>query len=162
MQVNRVFGSDPVELVKKLRQRDEENNPICVGIIGCGQMGSGLAHAISNVTGMTVKAIADIDLNRAINAFLETKKDRGDILVAENVKQAQDALDSGKVVVAADAGLLTRLDGIEANVEATGVPEVGSFVAWSSIRNNKPVIMLNVETDVTVGADLNHLARKAG
>lgn len=151
-----------MELVKKLKQRNEENNPICVGIIGCGQMGSGLAHAISNVTGMTVKAIADIDPNRAINTFCRMKWDKGDILATENAKQAQDALNSGKVVVTADAGLLTRLDGIEANVEATGVPDVGAFVAWSSIKNNKPIIMLNVETDVTVGVYLNHLARKAG
>lgn len=151
-----------MELVKKLRQREEEHNPICVGIVGCGLMGSGLAHTIDNVTGMAVKAIADIDPNRAINTFLEMRWSRDDIVVTENAGRAQKALDSGKVVVTADAVLLTALDGIEANVEATGFPDVGAMVAWSSIKNNKPVIMLNVETDVTVGVYLNHLARKAG
>jgi len=154
--------SDFVELVRKLRQREEDNNPVRVGIIGCGQMGSGLAHAISNIAGMKVVAIADIDSERAIKTFLELKWTKDDIVVTENAGKAQDALNAGKVVVTADAQLLTGLEVIEANVEATGVPDVGAFAAWSSIKNNKPIIMLNVETDVTVGAYLNHLARKAG
>lgn len=149
-----------MELIKKLRQREQKANPIRVGIIGCGQMGSGLAHAIENIPGMTVKAIADIDPNRAINTFLEVKRARSDIIVTENIGQAQDALKSGKVIVSADAGLLTCLEDIEANVEATGIPDIGAQVAWSSIKNKKPIIMLNVETDVTVGVYLNHLARK--
>ncbi len=125
-------------------------------------MGSGLAHAIENIQGMTVRAIADIDPNRAINTFLEVKRARSDIIVTENIGQAQDALKSGKVIVSADAGLLTCLEDIDANVEATGIPDIGAQVAWSSVKNKKPIIMLNVETDVTVGVYLNHLARKAG
>ena len=173
-----------MELVRKLRQREDEHNPVRVGIIGCGQMGSGLAHTISCIAGMKVVAIADIDSERAIKTFLELERishrghrghrgklgararcpcyERDDIVVTENAGKAQDALDAGKVVVTADARLLTVLSGIEANVEATGVPDVGAVAAWSSIKNNKPIIMLNVETDVTVGVYLNHLARKAG
>lgn len=151
-----------MELVRKLKRREEDNHPVAVGIVGCGQMGSGLAHAIGHIPGMTVKAIADIDPSRGINTFLEMKWARDDILVTEHLGQAQDALDSGKVVVTADAQLLTRLDAIEANVEATGIPDVGARMARSSIENRKPIVMLNVETDVTVGVYLDHLARKAG
>jgi len=151
-----------VELVRKLQRREEDNHPVAVGIVGCGQMGSGLAHAIGHIPGMTVKAIADIDPSRGINTFLELGRARDDILITENLGQAQDALDSGKVVVTPDAQLLTRLDAIEANVEATGIPDVGARIARSSIENRKPIVMLNVETDVTVGVYLNHLARKAG
>ncbi|UCG59353.1 MAG: hypothetical protein JSU70_07545 [Phycisphaerales bacterium] len=151
-----------MEFVRKLRQRQAENNPISVGIVGCGQMGSGLAHAINNVTGMAIKAIADIEPQRGINTFLEMKWAKGNIVVTESLAKAHDALNSGKVVVTADAKLLPQLDAIEANVEATGVPDVGASVAQTSIENNKPIIMLNVETDVTVGVYLNHIARKAG
>ena len=56
-----------MELVSKLRKRSSEGNPIRIGIVGCGQMGSGLAHAINNIDGMRVCAIADIDVDRAIN-----------------------------------------------------------------------------------------------
>lgn len=151
-----------MELVKKLEQRDAENNPIAVGIVGCGQMGSGLAHAINNIAGMVVKAIADIEPERGINTFRQMKWAKDDIVVTENLGKAQDALNCDKVVVTAEAKLLTCLDAIEANVEVTGIPDVGAFIAQSSIENEKPIIMLNVETDVTVGAYLNHLARKAG
>jgi predicted homoserine dehydrogenase-like protein len=47
-------------------------------------------------------------------------------------------------------------------VEATGLTEIGSKVAWNCILNSKHVIMLNVETDVTVGPLLRRLAEKAG
>jgi predicted homoserine dehydrogenase-like protein len=151
-----------VELVRKLQRREEDNHPVAVGIVGCGQMGSGLAHAIGHIPGMTVKAIADIDPSRGINTFLELGRARDDITVSEHLGQAQDALNLGKVVVTPDAQLLTRLDAIEANVEATGIPDVGARIARSSIENRKPIVMLNVETDVTVGVYLNHLARKAG
>jgi predicted homoserine dehydrogenase-like protein len=47
-------------------------------------------------------------------------------------------------------------------VEATGLTEVGARVAWTGIMNAKHVIMLNVETDVTVGPLLYRLAQQAG
>lgn len=74
----------------------------------------------------------------------------------------QDALATGQSVVTADAELLTDADAIEANVEVTGVPDVGARTAIRSIENRKPIIMLNVETDITVGAYLSHLARQSG
>jgi predicted homoserine dehydrogenase-like protein len=49
-----------MELVTKLRARAAEGNPIAVGIVGCGQMGSGLAHTLNSIQGMAIRAIADI------------------------------------------------------------------------------------------------------
>ena len=54
------------------------------------------------------------------------------------------------------------LEALDAVVEATGLTEVGARVAWSCISHSKHVIMLNVETDVTVGPLLHRLAQKAG
>jgi predicted homoserine dehydrogenase-like protein len=125
-------------------------------------MGSGLAHTIGRVTGMTVGAIADIFPERAINTFVEMGCSREQILVVENVQDAEDAFQSGKVIVTPDALLMPTLEGIEANVEVTGVPDIGARVACASIDNHKPIIMMNVETDITVGAVLNHIARQAG
>ena len=151
-----------MELVNKLKRRDEEGNPITVGIVGCGQMGSGLAHTINNVTGMSVTAIADIAPERAIQTFMDMGCIRDDIVVTDKIGTAQDAVSKRKVVVTSDAILLTQLDAIEANVEVTGVTDIGAAVAESSIKNNKPIIMLNVETDITVGTYLNYIARKQG
>lgn len=151
-----------MELIRKLRQRHAERRPISVGLVGCGQMGSGLAHTINNIEGMAVRAIADVEVNRGITTFLDMGIPRDSIRPAETVSQIEDALRAGSRVVTIDAELLTQAEAIEANVEATGVPDVGARIALRSIENRKPIIMLNVETDITVGAYLSHQARRQG
>jgi predicted homoserine dehydrogenase-like protein len=149
-----------MELVQKLRARAADGNPIQVGVVGCGQMGSGLSHTLNSIEGMAIKAIADIEPQRGIDVFSEMGYSGTDVVITDKLSEAQDAIAAGKRVVTADALILTALDGIEANVEATGVPDIGALVAWNSVNNRKPIIMLNVETDITVGLLLNDLARK--
>ena len=151
-----------MELVRKLKAREAANDPIRVGIVGCGQMGSGLAHAVGQAPGMEVRALADVDLERALRTFAELGVPDEWVVQANSVDEAQDALRRGRRVATQDAMLLPQLEALEANVEATGVVDVGARVAWESIQHSKPVIMLNVETDVTVGYLLNHKARRAG
>lgn len=148
-----------MELIKKLQQRAVSNNPVSVGIIGCGQMGSGLAHTINNIKGMQVNAIADINPELALKTYKEMGIPRNHIVVTENTGIANDAHKNGKYVVTPDALLMTDLDRIEANVEVTGVTDVGARIALESIKKHKPVVMLNVETDVTIGYLLNQKAR---
>jgi predicted homoserine dehydrogenase-like protein len=151
-----------MELVRKLQARERAQNPIRVGIVGCGQMGSGLAHAVGQTPGMQVRALADIDLERAIRTLSELSVPPESVVRARTVTQAEDALRAGRCVVTEDAMLLPQLESIEANVEATGVLDVGARVAWESIQQRKPIIMMNVETDVTVGYRLNQEARRVG
>lgn len=151
-----------MELVTKLRARAAEGRPIQVGIVGCGQMGSGLAHTLNSIEGMAIRAIADIEPERGIDVFREMGYAGGEVVVTEKLSEAQDATRAGKRVVTPDALILPALDALEANVEATGVPDIGALVAWNSVNNRKPVIMLNVETDITVGLLLNDLARRNG
>lgn len=149
-----------MELIKKLAEREIQGRPVSVGIIGCGQMGSGLAHTIHNVKGMRVRAIADIKPDLGVTTFMEMGIDRSDIIVTEKAAVANDALNKGKYIVTPDAILMPDLEKIEANVEVTGVIDVGARVALASIERKKPVIMLNVETDVTIGYLLNRRARE--
>jgi predicted homoserine dehydrogenase-like protein len=151
-----------MELLAKLKKREESGNPIKVGIIGCGQMGSGLAHTINNITGMAVSAIADIRSDRGIAVFSEMGYTKDQVKVTENPGEAEDLIRKGQPVVTSDPLLMPRLTGLEANVEATGIPDVGAMTAYQSIMSGKPIIMMNVETDITIGYYLNHLARKMG
>jgi len=151
-----------MEILNKLKQREAAGNPVSVGIIGCGQMGSGLAHTINNIRGMQVNAIADIDPDKGTATFMELGWGEDSIIHTENPDRAMDAIRKGKVIVTPDAMMLTALPAIEANIEVTGVPDVGARIAWESIRSHKPIIMLNVETDVTIGALLSHEARRNG
>ena len=149
-----------MELLRKLDARLADGNPVRVGIIGCGQMGSGLAHTINNIRGMQVQAIADIEPERGRKTLIDMGIPEASIRFTEKPGEANDLLKLGKFIVTPDALLMTGLDLVDANVEATGVTDVGARVAFSSIERKKPIIMLNVETDITVGAYLNHLARK--
>ena len=145
-----------------LEQRQAEGRPIVVGLVGCGQMGSGLVHVMDQMTGMDVRVISDLDSARALETFVALGLSRSDIVVTDDTGIAQDALTAGKRVVTGDALLLTRVPAVEAIVEATGLAEVGATVAWNAILRGKHIIMLNVETDVTVGLLLNQLAQRAG
>jgi predicted homoserine dehydrogenase-like protein len=151
-----------MELVSKLRRRAADANPIRVGIVGCGQMGSGLAHTINNVQGMRVAAIADMDPGRGLRTYMEMGRAAEDVLVTEDLGQAEDAIRTGRPVVAPNALAMPALDGLEVLVEVTGVPDVGARVAYESIMARKPIVMMNVETDITIGLYLDRLARRSG
>jgi predicted homoserine dehydrogenase-like protein len=151
-----------MEIYEHLQQRDAEDNPINIGLVGCGQMGSGLVHVTQQMAGMTTKAISDIDVNRPLATLKALDIPESIIQVTNNLGEAEDALRTGKYLITEDAMLLPQLENLDAVVEATGMTEVGSKVAWHCILHSKHVIMLNVETDVTVGPILHRLAQKAG
>ena len=108
-----------MELVAKLRQRETDGDPVKVGVVGCGQMGSGLCNTINSIAGMAVKAVADIRTELAVRTFRELGLTRDDIVISDKKSQAEDAIRDNKVVVTEDAMLLTELDGLDVN--ASGV-----------------------------------------
>ncbi len=149
-----------MELLGHLQRLEAEGNPIQVGLVGCGQMGSGMVHVVHKMAGMNIMAIADVDISRPIATFKEIGIPDSGICITNRPGEAEDALRDGKRVVTEDALVLTQLESLDALVEATGITEVGAQVAWNSILNCKHVIMLNVETDVTVGVILHRMAQK--
>lgn len=151
-----------MDLRRGLEQRQSEGQPIVVGLVGCGHMGSGMVHVMDRMAGMDVRIASDIAPARAIETFAALGVARDDIVVTDQVGVAEDALRAGRRVVTQNAVLLTQVPAVEAIVEATGLAEVGATVAWHAILNGKNIIMLNVETDVTVGVLLNRMARQAG
>jgi predicted homoserine dehydrogenase-like protein len=151
-----------MEIYEHLMALEAAGEPIAVGLVGCGQMGSGLVHVTHQMAGMETRAISDINPNLPLAMLKELGIAENDICVTDKLGEAEDALAAGKYLVTEDAVLLAQLEALDAVVEATGLTEVGSKVAWNCILNSKHVIMLNVETDVTVGVLLHRLAKKAG
>jgi len=151
-----------METLEHLQRREQEGKPIIAGLVGCGQMGSGMVHVTSRMAGMDTKAVADLDPNRAIAALTELGVTESGMCVTNQANEAEDALRAGKYIVTEDALLLTRLEGVDVVVEATGFTEVGAQVAWNCIQNQKHVVMLNAETDSAVGPLLARTARKMG
>ncbi len=149
-------------LYDALRAREDAGNRIKLALVGAGQMGSGMISQMERMQGIRAMAVADILLERVLAAFQEAGVAADDVVATTEQKIAEEALLKGKRVATTDALLLTRLAVVEVVVEASGVPEVGAQVAFSSILNRKHVVMLNVETDVTVGYVLRRMADAAG
>ena len=57
--------------------------------------------------------------------------------------------------------LAAKAYGVQAVVDATGVPEVGAKLSLDAIENKKHIIMLNVEADSVVGLYYKY-AQEAG
>lgn len=151
-----------MQLLKHLQRRQAEKNPIRVGLVGCGQEGSGMVHVTHQMEGLETAIIADIDVERPLRTLERIGVPRGAICVTNRAGEAADAIRGGQRVVTEDALLLPQVEAVDAVVEATGVTDVGGQVAWRCIEHGKHVVMLNVETDVTVGLLLQQTAQRNG
>lgn len=121
-----------------------------------------MVHVTRQMAGLETFAIADLDLNRPLHVFQTLGIPESSICVTDRAGAAEDALRRGHYVVTQDALLLPQLESLDALVEATGVTEVGAQLAWHGIMHKKHVVMLNVETDVTVGLILSRMAERMG
>ena len=146
----------------QLAQRAAENNPIRVGIIGAGKFGAGLVAQLSQMQGIVASAIADINLEHARGAYTVSNVPPDAILHVGNVNAMNDAIRSGKRAITEDGLHIIESDLIDVVVEATGIPEVGARMAYHTLVHKKHLVMVNVETDVTVGPFLRRLADNAG
>jgi len=141
------------ELIKRQK---ELGRPVRVGLAGAGQMGSGLAAQIGRIPGMELVACADIDEKRAENAL----RLAGMTSIAHN-KDANSSISNGHGGIVSNAKDLAELP-IDIVFEATGVPWVGAEVASNCIDAGKHILMLNVETDITIGLYLAQQAKEKG
>ena len=142
-----------MNFTEELIKREKElGRPVRVGLAGAGQMGSGLAAQIGKIPGMELVACADIDLARAENALRLAGIEK----IGHN-KDATSYIENGQGGVVDNAKALAELP-VDIVYEATGVPWVGAEVADACIDAKKHILMLNVETDVTIG---KYLANKA-
>lgn len=146
---------------KALEQRQEQGNPIRVGMVGAGFMGRGIAHQIIQYTpGMQLAVIA----NRHIAAAKDAYKEAGlpDPVTVTNSRQMREALDKNQPAITEDPLLLCRTEGIDAIVEVTGSIGYAAEVALEAIKHGKHLIAMNAELDGTVGPILKTYADKAG
>jgi len=148
-------------LYQKLKSLQEKKESIKMGLVGCGQMGSGMVSLVSQMPGLEVAAIAELDVERAKEAYKTAGIPEEDVVVVDDPKKADDFLRRGKVIICKNTLTLVSIPSLQAVVEATGIPRIGAQVALECIFHQKHVIMLNVETEVTVGWILKKMADRA-
>jgi predicted homoserine dehydrogenase-like protein len=144
------------------RRREEKGRPIRIGLIGSGEMGTDIVTQCEQMTGITVAAIAEINLEAAKKALHIAGKAAGSYEIAEGRGAFGQALESGKTAITGDAQAVCTHPQIDVVVDATGKPAVGAEIGLTAMEHGKHLVMMNVEADVTIGAYLQSEARRLG
>ncbi len=146
---------------RALQQRQAEGNPIKVALVGAGFMGRGFVNQVVNsVPGMELAAIVNRTQANAERAYREAGVEN--FVTAEDAAGVSAAVAAGTPVITSNYEAVTRAEGIDAVVEATGAVEYGAHVVLSAIEGGKHVVLLNAEVDGTVGSVLRQRAEAAG
>ena len=147
----------------KLKGYAESGKVIRVGATGAGWMGGGFVAAVKNVPGMEVSVLADEDPGLAKRVLMEYGEvPESDIVETDSPDTAADAVEAGKRVVTGDGNLAARVGPVDIVTDVTPSPASGAETAFNAFQNGKPVVLINIEADVTVGPALKRHAAKAG
>lgn len=146
-----------------LAKRASEQQSIRVGLVGAGKFGGGLLAQIAGMQGIEISVVAEQDVDRARQAYTNAGRVPDTALcVANNLDELHDTIRDGKRAIVEDGLLVAQCELVDVVVEATGIPDVGAWIAYHAILHRKHVVMVNVEADVTVGPILRRMADSAG
>lgn len=149
-------------LAAELARRAETGSPIRVGIIGCGEMGTDLVTQISLMDGIEVGAVVTRKPERARRALVIAVGSDETARFVEGGASIDAAIEGGGLAVVADAADVLAAGRIDVVVDATGKPRAGAEIGLETIRAGKPLVMMNVEADVTIGPYLRREADRQG
>ena len=111
-----------------------------VALVGAGQMGQGIVTQINKMEDTDLVLIVDKNLDKLDIAKSKYDTDK-DITISSHL----DSLDDQDLDIV---------------IEATGTPSSGADVAFKVLNRNINLILLNVETEATIGLALNKEAEK--
>lgn len=149
-------------LAKDLAARGESGNPVRIGLVGSGEMGTDIVARVAHMPGIEVGAISEINLPSARRAVEIAYGNADRACEAASVGALNRAIESGQVAVTSDVSMLLESGLIDVVVDATGVPSVGAEIGLAAMEHGKHLVMMNVEADVTIGAFLRAEAERLG
>ena len=152
----------PSGLAADLYARSLTEKPIRIGLIGSGMMGTDIVTQVLHMRGITVAAIADLNVPAAIAALQAAGHADDAHRVVDSQQQLDQALYDGRIAITQNAGLVCQSGLIDVVVDATGKPAVGAEIGLTAMQHGKHLVMMNVEADVTIGAYLKHQADRLG
>jgi predicted homoserine dehydrogenase-like protein len=144
-----------------LIERERSGHPVQVALVGAGQMGVGLGAALGRMPGMRLVAVADVVLARAATALRQAGAARAEIAEARTSAGAHAACARRQRVATTAMEVVMELP-VDVVVDATGIPLQAALTAARAIEAGRHVVLLTVETDVTVGHLLARRAARAG
>jgi predicted homoserine dehydrogenase-like protein len=133
-----------------LQEREKNNNPIRVGMVGAGFMGRGIALQLQTAAqGMELAAIANRTIDKARRAYSEAGVD--DVAEVKDQKSFDESVKTGEAAITSDPMLLCHSAHIDVIVEVTGAVQFSAEVVLEAIEHKKHVVAMNAELDGTVG-----------
>jgi predicted homoserine dehydrogenase-like protein len=133
-----------------LIQREKNDNPIKVGMIGSGEMAKGMMNQIAHYThGMVISATYSRNTEKVEKVYKELGLEN--YIVTNDLKKANDSVSLGKSVITSDIDLLIEMEGLDVLVEATGAIEFGAKTILKAFAKRKNVLSFNAELDSTLG-----------
>lgn len=150
-----------MNLYKALSRRADSQGPVRIGLIGAGKFGSMFLAQARRTRGFQVVGIADLTIERARDALVQTGWPEPQIKVAQSTGQINEAAAGGRIAITEDAESLIAAD-LDVVVECTGAVQAGTRHALAAIEAGRHVVMVTVEADALVGPVLRRRADRAG
>ncbi len=141
-----------------LADREAQDRPLRVGLIGAGKFGTMFLSQVRTTPGIHLMGVADLSIERARAALRETGWPEEQTDMASSAK----ALATGGTWVTDNGEDLINAGGLDVVIEATGVPEAGIRHVLQAFERGRHVVMVNVEADVLAGPLLKRKADQAG
>ena len=145
-------------MIDQLKEREEQNRPVRIGMIGGGKFGTMFMAQAQRIPGVHVLGVVDLDVEQARSNFILTgwPKER---LMAPTL---DTALQTQATHISDNVEDLINHPAIEIIIECTGNPIVAVEHALLAFAAGKHVISGTVEADAICGASLVSRAEDAG
>ena len=152
----------PSGLAADLYTRSLTGKPIRIGLIGSGMMGTDIVTQVLQMKGISVAAIADLNVDAALAALQAAHHTSDAHRVVDSQQSLDQAIYDGRIAITQNASLVCQSGLIDVVVDATGKPAVGAEIGLTAMQHGKHLVMMNVEADVTIGSYLKHQADRLG
>lgn len=144
-----------------LAQRDSDNHPIRVAMVGAGYVARFIAlQIVESTPGMHLTAISNRTLDKARQAYQCAGVE--DVVNVSTQGEMESAISSHRYAITDDPALVWESEQIDAVIEVTGDTEFGTRIAYESLTRGKHVVLVSAEVDASVGPILKVYADRAG
>ena len=132
-------------MLNRLRALDRR---IKLGICGMGSVGKGVLFQSSITPAMEAVAIADINVEKAVDCARFLARDH---LVVSTLNDVHDALRKGRLAVCEDAAVVAAAEGIDVFIDCSTAIAAAARFATIALETRKHLIMMNAEADLISG-----------
>ncbi|MGB7756269.1 MAG: SAF domain-containing protein [Salinisphaera sp.] len=154
--------SDSHSLLDDLERREREGRPVTIGLVGTGEMGTDIVTQVSLMPGIRIGVIVELELAAARKAIAVAGLAPDVGRETSDAATVQRIIDDGGIALTSNHRDACTCEAIDVLIDATGSPSFGARLAVDAFAHGKHLVLMNVETDVTIGPLLQRRADEAG